>query len=68
LFGRAVGGTVCCCSVPGGRVASRCAGVCVGGVWVGEGVWVCVSAVRTRKGSPVFLKGDLGLAAGGVAA
>src|SRR5947209_13276225 len=27
-LGRAVGGTVCCCSVPGGRVASVCAGVC----------------------------------------
>ena len=50
-FGRAVGGTVCCCSVPGGRVASVCVGVCVEDC--------CTSAVITTKGSPIFLNADL---------
>ncbi len=58
-FGRAVGGTVCCCSVPGGRVASVCAGVVEGGV-VGFCVEDCaLSAVETTKGSPIFLKTGL---------
>ena len=48
---RVEGGAVCCCSVPGGRVASRCAGVCCC-VEV-----VCGAAyVETTKGSPTFLK------------
>jgi hypothetical protein len=55
-LGRAVGGTVCCCSVPGGRVASVCAGVCEEGGCVED---CCVSAVATRKGSPTFLKAGL---------
>ena len=50
-FGRAVGGTVCCCSVPGGRVASVCVGVCVEDC--------CTSEVVTTKGSPIFLNADL---------
>src|SRR2546423_9664037 len=50
-FGRAVGGTVCCCSVPGGRVASVCVGVCVEDC--------CASAVVTTNGSPIFLKAGL---------
>src|SRR5215207_2859340 len=45
--GREPGGTGCCCSVPGGRVASRCAGVCC--------CCVCVCAVRARNGSPTVL-------------
>ena len=57
-LGRAVGGTVCCCSVPGGRVASVC-GLGVEGV---EGFCVedcALSAVETTKGSPIFLKAAL---------
>ena len=51
-----MGGADCCCSVPGGRVASRCAGVCCGVVEVcGASV---VAAVETTKGSPTFLKMD----------
>ncbi|MCA1622020.1 MAG: hypothetical protein LC795_22645 [Acidobacteria bacterium] len=53
-FGRAPGGTLCCCSVPGGRVASRCAGVC-GGVDCGS----AAPAVSTTKGSPTLVKTGL---------
>ena len=55
-FVREPGGTVCCCCVPGGRVASRCAGVCGGGVDCGT-----AAAVSTTKGSPSLVK--MGLAA-----
>ena len=55
-MGRVVGGAVCCCSVPGGRVASVCAGVCEEGGCVED---CCVSAVATTKGSPTFLKRGL---------
>src|SRR5205085_5370463 len=60
-LGRAVGGTVCCCSVPGGLVASVCAGVVAGGCVAGVCVedWRVSAAVETTKGSPIFLKSGL---------